>query len=397
MVGIAQPENFSIFLRKIGYSVGLEQTLVRYIDFCKIYASVPQIKHAHWKNLIEIEWSLKNHHINDVFNSLGIVEINSQGVYPGPFGEAGAICIKYFEKTPEKQVTALKHLLGLAITLSDGDIFINCLASSFEATQVVPKIREMIHSKRQKLFALFHTQQEREAIATAIGIERQRTNKGSSSPKSRLDLSNTGGLSAGIKKLGLPTKMDIHFIEEPSTEYLRHVLTPRMGWAKSLGLTDKDGSTSELGWHWLQTFADRGFILVGGQYDLAPTSFELEKANFSPLIRLLKFTPRTWDYILTTFLAFGGNSALESSNDHNEQLGNLTCEFYKHYKNLSQDRSMVRNEIPLLVAASTYMAICGANNDLIHDYCAWINSSDISKFGIKIRPSRTIELGLMIT
>lgn len=397
MVGIAQPESFHIFLRKIGYSVGLEQTLDRYIDFCKAYASVPQIKHEHWKNLVEKTWDLRSYHINDVFNSLGIVEINTQGVYPGPFGEAGAICIKHFEDAPDKQDAALKHLLGLAIIFSDGDIFMNCLASGFEVGQVVSKIKGMIHSKRQKLFSIFHTQQEREAIATAIGIERQKTNKGGGSSKNRLDLSRSGGLSAEMKKLGLPQKMDVHHIEEPSADYLRHVLTPRMGWAKSLGLVDKDGSISELGWHWLQTFASRGYILSGGEYDLVPTHFELEKANFFPLIRLLKFTPSTWDYIMTAFLAFGGQASSENSDNRNELLRGFTREIYSHYKNLSQDRSVMRNEIPFLVAASAYMAISGANNDSILDYSSWIENSDISKFGIKVRPSRNIELGLLIS
>lgn len=397
MVGIAQPESFSIFLRKIGYSVGLEQTLDRYIDFCKVYASVPQVKHEHWKSLVEKTWRLKNYHINDVFASLGIVEISTQGIYPGPFGEAGAICIKYFDKAPDKQEVALKHLLGLAITLSDGDIFMNCLASSFEATEVVSKIKGMIHSKRQKLFSIFQSQQEREAIASAICIERQKTNKGGGSSKSRLDSSHLGGLTNGMKKFGLPEKMDVHHIEEPSVDYLRHVLSPRTGWAKSLGLVNKDGTLSEIGWHWLKTFADRGYILPGAEYDLVPTKFELEKANFSTLIRLLKFVPSTWDYVVTVFVAFKGHYSTNNSESHNELFGSLTETVYSYYKDFSQDRITVRNEIPLLVVLSSYMAIAGANNESLYDYYSWLEKGEISAFGIKVRPSRTIELGLLIS
>src|SRR5450830_1702606 len=83
MVGIAQPENFSIFLRKIGYSVGLENTLSRFSDFCHLYAKTPQLKNSDWKALVRKKWDLKTENIGDVFSSLKIANITHRGFLLG--------------------------------------------------------------------------------------------------------------------------------------------------------------------------------------------------------------------------------------------------------------------------------------------------------------------------
>jgi len=398
MVGIAQPDNFSIFIRKIGYSVGLENTLERFSDFCHQYISVPQIKQKDWLELVHNKWNLKTNNIADVFSSLGIVEVTQQGVFAGPIGEAGAICLKVLTGADEQR-RAMKHLLALAILLSDGDIFLNCLAAQFRTENVRDSLRKMVIGKRQQLFEVFRTQAEKEAIAAAITIERQKTNKGGAS-KGGLNALRTGGLNSGLGKLGLPQPKDVFQMDPPSSDYLRHVLPARREWARTLGLVgeSKDGGVTELGWQWLQVFGDAGFALPSGEYSLRPTRFELEKARLGSMPLLAEYAPSTWSYVRNVAMALGATEcAAEISSEEPKILAETTKSMFELYREFAQDRRMVRNELPLQVALSTYMALCCSTGKRLVNYDSWLRSDASASFGIKTRTSRTIELGIIVT
>lgn len=394
MVGIAQPENFSAFLRKVGYSVGLENTLSRFSDFCEEYASIPQFKISDWSSLVHNRWGLKTGNVADVFASLGIAQVGNQGVFAGPFGEAGAICVRLLGATAERDM-ALRHLLALSILLADGDIFLNCLAARFKTEEIMRRLTGMVLGKRQELFELFKTQAEREAIAGAITIERQRSNKGGASKGSRLTAATSAGLSGGLTHLGLPKPKDVYHMDPPSSDYLRHILPSRREWARSLGLCDKDGEVSPQGWRWLECIGGAGFVFSSGEYSLRPTKFELERNRLSAIHQLMSQAPSTWDYIalVSSGLATEDSRAERTDND---AIASLTGSFFEAFREFAQDRRMVRNELPLLVALSAYMAISRARGEALIDYDAWLRSDIPQQFGIKIRSSRTIELGLIV-
>lgn len=392
MVGIAQPENFNLFIRKIGYSVGLENTLDRFSDFCHLYATATQIKQKDWKELVHDQWKLKTTNIGDVFSSLGIVQVSQQGVFAGSFGEAGGICLNLIDD-PKKQQDALRHLLALAIVLADGDIFLNCLGAEFKTDQVPGWLTRMVLGKRQQLFDIFHSQAEREAIAGAITIERQKTNKGGGS-KGGLGAIQLGGLSSGRGKLGLPQPIDVYKMDAPSADYLRHVLPARKEWARTLGLAERDGTVTDVGWGWLKAFGNGGFALASGEYSLRPTKFEIERARLSSIPQLVEFSPSTWDYVRIVCGGLGGRFVSGVEANRGYLLGDITKRMFETYREFSQDRRMVRNELPLLVALAAYMAICCATNEEMTDYDSWLRGDEPAAFSIKTRTSRTIELGI---
>src|SRR5450830_21195 len=394
MVGIAQPENFSIFLRKIGYSVGLENTLSRFSDFCHLYAKTPQLKNSDWKALVRKKWDLKTENIGDVFSSLKIANITPQGIFAGPFGEAGALCINFLY-TPKEINLALSNLLALSIMLADGDIFFNCLSAQFGIESIPRRLTGMVLGKRQELFQIFKSQAEQEAIATAITIERQRTNKGSSSKGSRLGAAAGLGLAGGLGHLGLPKAKDVHSMESPSADYLRHIVPSRKEWARSLGLLSKDGEVTSQGWRWLQILGDGGFVFQSGEYSLRPTKFELESHRLGAIPELASCAPRTWDYI--SMVARGlATSDLHDAEPDDRALSSLTIDLFAAFREFSQDRRMVRNELPLFVALASYMALSRASGKNLVDYDAWLRSDAPLEMGIKTRSSRTIELGILI-
>lgn len=396
MVGIAQPENFSTFLRKVGYSVGLENTLKRFSEFCEAYASTPQYKISDWTYLVHEQWGLKTNNIADVFSSLGIVEVNGQGVFAGPFGESGAICARLLDDE-EERIVAYRHLLALSIVLADGDVFINCLAAGFDSDKAIASLVGMVLGKRQELFEVFKSQAEREAISGAITIERQRSNKGGASKGSRLAGGLSSGLAGGLSHLGLPKPKDVYYIDPPSRDYLRHVIPSRREWARSLGLLTTDGEISPQGWRWLECTAKQGFLFASGEYSLRPTKFELEKNRLSAVSELYERSPTTWDYVSLVSCGLAAEESHLPIFVDDEKIAALTFKFFEAFRDFSQDRRMIRNELPLMVALSAYMAISRAKGDGLINYDSWLRSDVPQKFGIKTRSSRIIELGLIIS
>ncbi|WP_133117976.1 hypothetical protein [Burkholderia ubonensis] len=394
MVGIAQPENFGFFLRKVGYSVGLENTFGRFSDFCEEYSRTPQLKIGDWSNLIHHRWNLKTSNISDVFASLGIAQVTSQGIFAGPFGEAGAICVRLLDTKSERE-EALRHILALSILLADGDIFLNCLAAEFQPDDISRRLMSMVLVKRQSLFELFKSQGEREAIAAAVTIERQRTNKGGASKVSRLTAATSAGLTGGLGHLGLPKPKDVYAMDPPSGDYIRHVIPSRREWARSLGLCGKDGAVTSQGWHWLQCIGKAGFTFDSGEYSLRPTKFELERSRLASIRELMAHAPSTWDYVSLVSSGLTVTDTWEKNSLDNDEIAAITLCFFDVFRDFAQDRRILRNELPLLVALSAYMGISRARGESLIDYEAWLKCDLPQKFGIKVRSSRTIELGII--
>lgn len=393
MVGIARPENFSAFIRKVGYSVGLEKSLERFSDFCRAYAATPQLKHSDWLSLVEDKWDLKTTHIADVFSSLKMVQVNSQGVFAGPIGEAGGLVVRLLSD-PLQQERALQCLFGLSVMLSDGDVFFNCLSAAFDPKETPKKLIGMVICKRQELFRVFKSQQEREAIATAITIERQKTNKGGAS-KGGVESRVQGGLSGAFKGLGLPAPVDVNSMEPPSADYLRHVLPARKEWARSLSLCEKDGAIRDEGWQFLKALGEAGLVFSSGEFNMRPTKFELEANRFGAITELTNVAPSTWDYVKLTVAGLRPTCMYGNGVD-SAGFADFTKRLFGEFRELSQDRRMVRNEVPLFVALAVYAAIASATSSHYFDYDDWLRGEEPIEYGIKTRTSRTIELGILI-
>ncbi|MCE2494133.1 MAG: hypothetical protein J4F40_16285, partial [Alphaproteobacteria bacterium] len=66
---------YGIFLRRIGYSVGLEDTATRVEELEALNLSKRDVTIGMWDRLVHSPdcWGLKTRHIADVFRSLGLV------------------------------------------------------------------------------------------------------------------------------------------------------------------------------------------------------------------------------------------------------------------------------------------------------------------------------------
>lgn len=390
MVGTAQADNFAVFIRKVGFSVGVESLLGRAGDFGRAYANVASFRESDWTELVYNKWKLKSLNVGDVFGALDIARIANREVYAGNTGEALGIVHKLLSGPALDG--AIRFLVATAIVRFDGDIFLNALRSAFIPDQTRSALIKMVSTKREALFACFKSPRDREAIARVVSIERQKGNKGSTGGGGLSSLTRSAPLGARAEGLGLPTSPDIYAVESPSPDYLRKVTTTRRGWAESLGLF-RDGNTTTQGDSFLLELSKHGFSRVDGTFVVWPTTFDLEANLFRPEHFSSLGLLSSWDFQLSVYRGLGGRVAIGDP-DIGDVCGRIAKAF-RSYKELSQHRTMIRNEMSSQVAYAVLLAMAFGKGEKISDIGSLLRS-DLSDFGITVRPSKTIELAITV-
>lgn len=394
MVGTAQVDNFAVFIKKIGYSVGVEALFKRAVDFGERYASVASFRDSDWNWLVHEKWNLKTANVGDVFAALGIVRVRNREVFPGPIGEALGIARKLLDEQEFEH--ACRLLVALAVVDADGDVFLNALRSKFDRDATAKALMSMVREKRDALFQIFQSTRDREAVAGTVSIERQRTNKGGGSTGGLAGISKGAPLRERVQGLGLPQPMDINFIEAPSGDYLHKITVSRKGWAESLGLFYGEDLT-DAGLAFLSLASQSGFSCKDGTYCVWPTKFEVEANQFDArgLGRLNLLT--TWQFQTAVFRALGGQVArsLPEPAAINESARDITA-IYHAYRDLSQHRSMIRNEVPSYVVIAVLLARAYVAKTTAHNLEAVLQSPLLSEHGITVRASRTIEFAITV-
>jgi hypothetical protein len=392
MVGTAQAADFAIFMRKIGYSVGLENLVSRAGDFGRAYAAEDSFRYADWIRLVRELWSLKSEHVADVFASLRIVRIINRDPIPGAIGEALGILARRLDG--ERYDRAVRFLILLAVISQDGDIFLNALASSFRREEFRDAILQVIRAKRETLFSVFGSYQEKEAIFHAVAIDRQRTNRGSSGGKTLGALAKGRPLADRTTSLGLPQKLDLTRLDEPSEDYFDKVLVTRRGWAETLGLYDD--ALTDSGIRLLSQLRERSFGVGAGPFLVWPTSFEIATARFN--LGTFSGIPikSTLDFMQAVAEGLRDRAAIDSKGSPTDKsFGSYVASVYDDYRLLSQNRSMIRNELPLEVLGATWYAEGEANGTVVALEQSRLDAA-VPEQGLIIRTSQTIELAITV-
>lgn len=392
MVGIAQADNFAIFIRKIGYSVGLEKLLDRVADFGIAYAHAESFRETDWQSLLK-KWKLTTNNISDVFAALGIVRFSNGDAIIEPMGEALGISAKLLP--PSEYLVSTTYIVALAIIKADGDIFLNALQSEFDKDKLRNALISMVVNKREALYRIFGSVRDKEAIAKYVAIERQKTNRGGSSTGGLSSLTKGSPLDDKLKNFGLPKSIDIHHFDAPSDDYLKKIAVTRKGWAEALGLFDGHNLT-HTGINFLGQFANKGYA-DQGTYFLWPTSFEAQVNRFDLRGLAPLNLPSTWDFQTTVFQAMGGAyiGNTPSKSEHDALIDDIRS-IYKVYKNLSLNRSMIRNEISNYVIQCFLLGRSMSRQEQVPDWSKLIHVGSLSDSNIAIRRSQTIEYGISI-
>ncbi len=348
MVDRVPSKEFSVFIRKIGYSVGLEHTLERLNDFAHLYGGQDILSYADISRLLHASkpagWGLdrNNEHILDVLRSLGVVDVRRGQVAVLETGDALGMLMR-LQGDGEAFRNSTKFIFAHSLALADGDIFFNALAACFEPEEFARRMLRMIESKWTLLESHFLSSHQRAAIYSAINMEAQENNPGSrgkalgNAPNPARLRQTRGALAPKVSRPELK-------ISDP---YLSKALPRRKAWAISLGLASDAGIPTAKGEGLLKTLADTGYCgpaciaMWPLRHELlSPSYVKLQEAEFPVL--------DSWSFMMLIGRGMGLLPA--SDTEGGEKELSLLRLLVQTYRALNTSKSIVRTELPARIA-----------------------------------------------
>ena len=387
MVAIAHSDPYSIFMRKIGYSVGLERTLERLCDLQEIYASNKDITVASWNELVrgKNNWNLKSDGIKDVFQSLRLIQRTAGDALVLENLDAISIACAILEHEEERR-SARAFLLLWAILVNDGEIFVNLLSARFEEMQIKTVLSALIAKKRSALSEALPGKDSLKRIYRTVNIERQEKNRGSGgNAKSVASLKRTKPLQKGraFTADGGSTLSKITF----STDYFRKVPPRRKDWARSLGLWRDEYGLTTRGKGFINALKRANYIDEDDLFIFWPMDYELICAGFRP--DLLRSTRGLWDCLVDFGGAYSNVVVNPKSNADADNAVVLIKKMLGEFRSLHLRKSMLRRELPITIAYPAAVAIAGAKEEQLIDLPAALSCEQRGeKRRVAIRQSR---------
>lgn len=379
MIG-ADAEQFQVFMRKIGYSVGLESTLSRVSDLCDTYISEGTITLQAWRDLVK-SWGIKNDNIGDFFNSLNLIKRTKTrlDILPGL-----DLCALARRADPSNRI--LSGAVLLLLMEADGEIFLNALAGGFEDDALVRRLTTLVHYKRGVLFKIYRAPEIQTQLARIVGIDRQATNIGGAGQAKGLSASKrTERLENRRESLRGPALPDV----EISPDYLRKVLPRRRDWAVTIGLWDGEaGQLTENGERLLKALDEAGMITKSGEVVLWPFSHEVSRLRINPTLFETRIS-EYWDLVRIALIGIGGQESDGFNEVEREMFIAAVGDQVRAYRALNRPKAMLRRELPLTIAYFTTAAAYVVGSALIPDIPALIQAErERDDSPLEIRTSR---------
>jgi hypothetical protein len=393
MVDRVPSKEFSVFIRKIGYSVGLEHTLERLKDFARLYGGQDTLSYADISRLLHAPkpsgWGLdrSNEHILDVLRSLGVIDVRRGEVAVLEAGDALGMLMR-LQGDSEAFRDSARFIFAHSLALADGDIFFNALAACFDPEEFAQRLLRMIEFKWTLLEARFSSSHQRAAIYSAINVEAQENNPGSRGKGKLGDPPDPTRLRQARGALALQVSRPEPKISHP---YLTKALPRRRAWAVSLGLASEAGSPTPAGEQLLKALADEGYC---GPCCIAmwPLRHELLSPSYM-VLRDAEFPVLdSWAFMLLVGRGMGLMSAVDADGGVDEL--SILRQLFLVYRALNTSKSIVRSELPARVAYRCALSLSiGKSN--VPNYPALIDREQMSPSPrIIARPSRLAESAL---
>ena len=365
MAAIVHSDSYTIFMRKIGYSVGLEHTFQRLGDLLDLYLSNKDVTMSSWGELVSgiDTWKLKSDNIADFFYSLRLVQKISGDLLVLENLDALTIACSMLESEKEK-ICAQEFILLWAIITNDGEIFVNLLQAEFEEKGIKEILTSMIKKKRAILKDVLPGRESLKRIYRTVNIERQVKNKGSTGTgKSVASLNRTEPLQAiSTRPLSeQPNYDDVEF----SQDYFRKVPPRRRDWARSLGLWDSKYGMTNKGKKFLNDLKKLGYIDEEGVFIFWPLDYELIRAGFRH--DLLKSTKGLWQSLVDFGSAYADLRVSPQSENDSDEIVFLIGEMINIFQNHHVRKSLLRRELPITIAYPAIMACALARSQSVID------------------------------
>lgn len=364
MAATAHSDPYGIFLRKIGYSVGLERTLERFGDLQRSYVDSGDVTLASWTELVgpDTGWELKTDNIADVFYSLGFIHRTPGDVLVLENLDAAAVAAKVL-RDPRKIEAARAFIFLWAVLVNDGEIFVNLLLADFDEDQIREKLSALIMYKRDVLAHAMPGRDAIERIARVVTIERQEKNKGSAGVgKSIASLKRTEPLE---KTRGLEPEASVREAVELSDDYFRKVPPRRKDWARTLGLWEDDRGLTSLGRTFKNSLSATGYITEDDIFVFWPMDYELVRSGFKP--NLIDGSKSLWETLVDLGAAYAGLRVKPFAVTDADALVDQFDGMIHAYRSLHSRKSMLRREMAITVAYPSMVAMACARQAEVID------------------------------
>lgn len=371
MAATAHSDPYAIFMRKIGYSVGLEYTAERVDDLVSRYLEDRDITAASWHELVtgskdDGNWGRDKSaekHIGDFFNALRLIQRTSGDVLALENLDAIAIaCELLGEEYADR--AAREFLFLWAILVNDGEIFVNLLLANFEEQAIKDTLRTMMLNKRMAAVEHLKGKASGQRINRIVTIERQEKNKGSAgSGQSVASLRRTEPLQPErTTGLGSDEGDEIEF----SDDYFRKVPPRRRDWAISLGLWNEEKGLTQRGQDFLDGLRRSGYIDASDCFTYWPMDYELVRSGFRPDL-IGKGTKTLWACLVDFAEAYAGLCVKPSAADDADAAVGLIGNMIEVFRSLHVRKAMLRRELPITIAYPSAIASACARNEPVLD------------------------------
>lgn len=375
MAATAHSDPYSILLRKIGYSVGLEFTAERIKKLTSRYLQDRDINNASWHQLVtgsknQGYWGRDQSaekHIADFFSSLRLIQRTAGDVLALENLDALAIVSELLSDEKEKRA-AQDFIFLWAVMSNDGEIFTNLLLAGFEEKAISNTLTTMMLNKRSIAAEALKGKAPEQRINRIITIERQEKNEGSKGGRQSItSLIRTTQLpSQRSSGPGSDDSYEIVF----SNDYFRKVPPRRRDWAISLGLWDGEKGLTPKGNYFLESLRHSKYIDKENCFTYWPMDYELVRAGFRP--NIFGDAKGLWDSLVDFSSALAGLQVPPQSIIDQEATIDLIRSMMEIFRSLHTRKLMLRRELPITIAYPAAMALHYAKNNIILDLPAAI-------------------------
>ena len=385
-VSLLPTDSDGIFFRRIGYSVGLEETAARVRELEALYLSKRDVTIGMWDHLVHSAegWGLKSGHIADVFRSLGLVWRTGSDLVILENLDAMAISSELSEGG-EAAERGRSFLLLWAILANDGEVFVNLLMAGFDRESCRQRLTLLVQEKRRFLSETIPGARAAERFLRAVSIERQASNPGSAGRRGRAVFPGGGRtpIVAGRSRVSQTES----YSGEISDDYLRKVPGRRMAWACSLGLWEDRGGITRRGESFIEGLTRSGYIGADGIFVLWPMEYELVRSRLRP--DLLGETKGLWERVVDAGRAYAALDVAEPTGENGDRGVAALAEMMRVYRGLNSRKALLRQEMPVTIAFPAICALAIGRREPVLDFPHFLGRERMGRERrIAVRPSR---------
>lgn len=365
MGAIVQADPYQGLIRKIGYSVGLEDIVNRVKKLVSLYVQDRSISYGAFSDLVEKDFGRQRSgakHFVDFYGTLNLLRGVGRGLEPLYQLDSLSILKRILASNEDKYDTALKVVLTQCIIEADGDIFLNGLLSDFQPDQMRGRLEAMVQAKRHQVTKEMRSPHLLAKVYQTINIKNESTDEKAGAPGAlpqgrfarRLEPLDS---SRRTSQLTPPTELETVVIPQ---DYLKKASKTRKAWAQELGLF-QDGKKTEQGKQLLRHLEGR--ILSKSAGDTAVLFWgyksDLDIVNLKLQTKIEACDCEAWDLLCAIGRAhdYSGSFSVVPALDSDEIIDFLQNTLAL-YREGNSSKGLIRNSLPLYIAEPVLAAWC---------------------------------------